>query len=241
MEKDLTKRFQQIFEYTLNVKNGIVDEADDQPEGGQEQPQGDMGGEPMPQDGGMPGPQDGGMPGPEGQPMGDAQGQGMGGPEGFNPDIPQDNAMPQDGGMPQGDMGEGIPVDNMQPDDEVVDITDLTDSQETTEKKVNALGKEFNDKFQKVFQYLNKFEDMIKANDEALDNLNKEFEKRNPTPVEQLNLRSMHSYPFNISPTDYWAEKEANSNYRISDDNKNQEKRLFQEYWGGLLIVWNVH
>jgi hypothetical protein len=34
-----------------------------------------------------------------------------------------------------------------------------------------------------------------------------------------LNLRSQNdSYPFNVSPDDYWKQKEATSNYRIGDD-----------------------
>ena len=30
------------------------------------------------------------------------------------------------------------------------------------------------------------------------------MKKRNPTPEEQLELRSMQSYPYNLKLTDYW-------------------------------------
>jgi len=37
-----------------------------------------------------------------------------------------------------------------------------------------------------------------------IDTLEKEIVKRNPTPVEKLEMRSMDSFPYNIKLTDYW-------------------------------------
>ena len=37
-----------------------------------------------------------------------------------------------------------------------------------------------------------------------IETLEKEIVKRNPTPVEKLEMRSMSSYPYNIKLTDYW-------------------------------------
>ena len=51
------------------------------------------------------------------------------------------------------------------------------------------------------------------------DDVIDEFEKRNPTQTEKLNLRSLDSYPFNVRPTDYWADKGENSNYQAYADN----------------------
>ncbi|MBR6025638.1 MAG: hypothetical protein IK069_02675 [Firmicutes bacterium] len=51
------------------------------------------------------------------------------------------------------------------------------------------------------------------------EDLKAEFEKRNPTQTEKLNLRSLDSYPFKIKPTDYWADKSNSSNYSAYSDN----------------------
>ena len=46
-----------------------------------------------------------------------------------------------------------------------------------------------------------------------------EFEKRNPTQVEKLSMQTAKSGPFNVTPEDYWNEKEATSNYSTEPDN----------------------
>jgi hypothetical protein len=43
-----------------------------------------------------------------------------------------------------------------------------------------------------------------------IDALSNDLEKRMPTPVEKLEMRSKDSYPYNLKLTDYWAEKEGN-------------------------------
>ena len=104
-------------------------------------------------------------------------------------------------------------------DEEVIDVDDLTDAQEKTYDKMGDLSK----KFDKLLNVIDKFEEVIAMNDEKINtleaNIKAELEKRNPTAIEKLNLRSQNdSQPFNVSPTDFWKEKEATSNYRIGDD-----------------------
>jgi pyruvate/2-oxoglutarate dehydrogenase complex dihydrolipoamide acyltransferase (E2) component len=41
-----------------------------------------------------------------------------------------------------------------------------------------------------------------------IENLEKEIVKRNPTPVEKLEMRSLDSYPYSQKLSDYWASKE---------------------------------
>ena len=51
------------------------------------------------------------------------------------------------------------------------------------------------------------------------EKLKQELEKRNPTPIEKLDLRTVNdSYPFNVKPNDYWKTKEETSNYRVGGD-----------------------
>lgn len=134
----------------------------------------------------------------------------QGGPEGFNPqdDAPMEPPMDANG------------ADSMQPDDEVVDVSSLTDAQEDTEKKVDKLDS----RFDKVIHAIGKFEELIRQNDEKLDKLKTEFEKRNPTQLEKLSMQTAKSYPFNLNPEGYWKDKEATSNYRVDGDDNGKEQ-----------------
>lgn len=128
-------------------------------------------------------------------------------PEGFNPqdmgEAPADIAM--------GDDGEST----MQPDDEVIDISDLTDAQEDMSDDIKHVGA----KFDKLLKTIGGLEAMLKSNDDKINALTSEFEKRNPTNVEKLGMQAAKSYPFNVKPEDYWRDKTENSNYSLEDDN----------------------
>ena len=209
--EEAKKRFQQITEYVVSQGSRQVLEADDETE----EPQGDMGGEDPNAMGGA----DPNMMGGDPNAMGGADPNMMGGdpnamggeetPEGF---APQD-AMGADpnmmGGAPNAMGGEP-----MQPDDEVIDVDELTDSQEETEKEVAKI----NSKFDKVLKAIGAFEELLRSNDEKIEGLKSEFEKRNPTKIEKLHMQTARSYPFNQTPEEYWKEKEATSNYEIIDN-----------------------
>jgi hypothetical protein len=148
--------------------------------------------------------QGGGMPqgGDPSMGMGGEMPQGQGA-EGFEPQV----QIEQDPNMSQ------APIDSVE-NEEVIDVDDLTDSQEDTEKKVDALTS----KFDKLFQMIGSFEEKIKQSDENINALKQEIEKRNPTQIEKMSMRSKGGYPFNVSPDEYWADKEATSNYSTEDD-----------------------
>jgi len=58
---------------------------------------------------------------------------------------------------------------------------------------------------------LSSLSDQVSGMDQVIgkiENLEKEIEKRNPTPVEKLEMRSMDSFPYSIKLTDYWQDKE---------------------------------
>lgn len=209
------KRFAQIMEYTMRGASDVMTEdGEDTPENNT--PMGDDNGE-MPQNNDM-------------ETMTPDMGNGNTPPE----EIPQGDNM----NMNQDDMGDDITggfnpqgVDDnmggddtsmMQPDDEVVDITDLTDAQEETQEEIE----QFDSKFAKAIEAIKSLENMIKTNDEKIDALQDEIKRRNPTPIEKMSNRASNSYPFNISPNEYWSEKEKTSNYSTEDDNngKNQEQ-----------------
>lgn len=162
----------------------------------------------------------GGMPeGPDGQ-MPDPNGGMPGGPDDMG------NADPMGGGMPPGpDMGDIGGMDEEEPkeDENVIDVDDLTKAQEKTNDKVNSVGKDLgkvDSRIEKLLGAIETLQTMFDKNNQEIADLRTEFEKRNPTQTEKLNLRSLDSYPFKVKPTDYWADKAENSNYSAYADNQ---------------------
>lgn len=214
MKKDVTleeskKRFQQILEFTYRGRGKHV-----MGEAGEDQQ--DPNAAPAPDAaGGAP------MPGGDPNAMPPAGGADAGGapqtPQGFNPqDMGGDAGAPMPGGDLTPDDFEG----GANPDDDVIDVSELTDAQEETEEEVEK----FNDKFEQVFRVLGQWEELIKSNNEKIEDLKAEFEKRNPTQVEKLSMQTAKSGPFNVKPEDYWNEKEATSNYSTEPDNNGKEQ-----------------
>ena len=233
------KQFMRLCEWSYTPT--AIEEDDDQEQ--QDMANNDpnaMGGNGMPPtDGGMNGGADpnamgGADPnamGGDGMPPMDA---GMnGGAQDANQDAMGGDGMPPtDGGMnggadPNAMGGDGMPpMGDMPPmeDEEVIDVDDITNAQEKMNNKVNHVGRELgdvDDKIETLLTSLEKMQQMIDNNNQEIAQFKKEFEKRNPTQTEKLNLRSLDSYPFNVNPKDYWDEKgiDPNSNYSGYADN----------------------
>lgn len=114
----------------------------------------------------------------------------------------------------------------MQSDDEVIDVDDLTSAQEETEYKIDGVD----DKLIKISKVISKLIPAIEANNEKIEDLKAEFEKRNPTEEEKINLRSQSSYPYSVKPKDYWQNKEKDGNYNIMYDNDVSPDKEEKEY-----------
>ena len=208
-----------------------IEEADDDQDNQQDPNAGGApGGDPNAMGGGMPV----GDPNAMGGGMPDADPNAMGGdPMGEDPNAMGGDPMegdPMGGGMPDADpnaiggdpMGEdpmgGEPGD----EDEVIDVDDLTKAQEKVNDKVNSVGRDLgkvDSRIEKLIGAIEGLEAMFDKNNQEISDLKKEFEKRNPTQTEKLNLRSLDSYPFKVRPTDYWRDKAENSNYSAYADN----------------------
>ena len=227
------KRYQQILEYVS--LGGSLEEDGEDPNADPNAAGGDpaAGGAPMGGDpaamGGAPGGDPNAMGGDPNAADGDPNAMGGdpaamggdpnadGGIEGFDPQADPNaggdpTAMGGDPGMEGPDaMGEEQPG----PDDNVIDIDDLTNAQDET----NQVVQDLNSKFEKLLGVVDKFEKFIEKNDGEIASLKQELEKRNPTPIEKLDLRTVNdSYPFNVKPNDYWKTKEETSNYRVGGD-----------------------
>ena len=200
-----------LYEYSFITHRNVNEEGEED-----QQPQGDM----QPQNDATDAQnQMGGM---------DAQAGGEMPPE--STEMPQDGNMEQppmdgqqqmDGEMPMGDeMGapeDEIETTEMEPDDEVIDVDELTQSQEATEYKIDGVD----DRLTQIFKVVEKFADQLDKNEQSINDLKDEFEKRNPTQTEKFNLRSQASGPFNQTPTEYWDKlTQENPNYEVMRDNE---------------------
>jgi len=221
--KDAAKRFRMLCEYTFVTEEGDGEEMPDDGMGGA--PEGsdmeadngaqssDAGTDPSMIGSTNTQPAEGGAS-PDNIGMGDGEGA-----PGFNPQEGAGAPTPDAGMDPS--IGGDMETEPMQPEDEVIDVDELTDSQEETEEKVDNISVTMEKGFEKLLSVVSRLDQMIDANTNNMEQIRQEIEKRNPTPIEKLNMRAANdSYPFNISPDDYWREKEATSNYRIGGENE---------------------
>lgn len=164
-------------------------------------------------------PMAGGDPMGGGNPMGgaDPNAQGGQGVEGLNPQGGEEGAPQPDLGVSAPEEGDDAPeeddVEEMEEDDEVIDVDDLTKYQKKTAKGVGKISDELKD----LKRLINSFEDMVNANNQGIENLRRELEKRAPNPEERINLRKTKSGPFTQNVEDYW-EKDAPENYKVTSD-----------------------
>lgn len=163
--------------------------------------------------------------------MGGADGSAAQPPQGFAPQgVDQGAGMDGMGGDPNAMGGDpnamggdpnamgGDPNAMGDEDEEVIDVDELTDSQKETEEKVEALS----GKFERILASLDNLEKRISDIDthtnDYLGKIEQEFEKRNPTPLQRMTMRSTKSAPYGITPNEYM-NNYAPENYSDADDN----------------------
>ena len=200
-----------------------------------------MGGDPnamggMPADGGMP--QDPNAMGGA-DPMGGGDPNAMGGQDpmagGADPNAmgedPMDSGADQNAQDPMadsmgGDMGADPMEDQMgeEPadDGDTIDIDGLTKAEDKLNVKQNHIGRDLSkvdNRISTLIDTINNLLTKVDSNNSEIESLKAEFEKRNPTQTEKLNLRSLDSYPFNVKPNEYWADKAKQGGYEAYADN----------------------
>lgn len=145
-----------------------------------------------------------------GQPMPDASdpmGGDMGGEDPFADQRTDDDAMGGEDG-----------------DENTIDIDGLTKAEEKLNAKQNQIGRDLSKVDTKISDLIDKIaglQSALDSNSSELENLKAEFEKRNPTQTEKLDIRgALDSYPFNVRPDDFWANKmKERGNYEVYADN----------------------
>jgi len=110
--------------------------------------------------------------------------------------------------------------EELEPEEDAVelDVTELVKGSEEAKASADAA----NTKIDQLMQMVSKLENATKGMDaisNKIENLETEFEKRNPTEEEKLEMRSLSSAPYNLKLTDFWKDKEGVYDV-MGDENK---------------------
>lgn len=140
----------------------------------------------------------------------------------MNGDASMGGEMPMDNMDDSLDSDSDIAPNNDSSDEDTIDIDDLTDAQEKINHKTNKIGinlGKVDNRIEHLMQSLEKMEDMIDSNNAEIMSLRKEFEKRNPTQIERIDMRRRFDSPgFNESPEESLAKRlQARDNYAVTD------------------------
>ena len=121
---------------------------------------------------------------------------------GGDPNMGGDPGMEQDPNMMGGDPNAMEAPDMMggtdEPEDDgnTIDIAGLTHAEDKLNVKQNQIGRDLSKVDSRIMSLIDKIGDLqsaLDANNNELESLKAEFEKRNPTQTEKLNLRSLDS------------------------------------------------
>lgn len=139
---------------------------------------------------------------------------------GFNDEEPTEdlgfgNEEPSE--EPIDDMGFG----NEEPagDEVELDVTELVNGSKEAKESADAA----NEKISQLMTMIDSMTNQLTAMDaisSKIDSLEKELEKRAPTPEEKIEMRSLDSYPYNLKLTDFWSTQK--NQYDVIPDEKKE-------------------
>lgn len=136
-------------------------------------------------------------------------------------------AEPPQGFSPQGENsqtgmdgmgGQPMSQDGDSDDEEVIDVDDLTKSQEKAEEKIDRMNARFDKLMQSIEALIQQNKERDEREAERERNIEDEINKRIPTPMQRLTMRSTKSAPYAMSPEEYM-NNYAPENYSAADDN----------------------
>ena len=153
---------------------------------------------------------------------------------GGDPNAMQDPMMGGDMGGDPNAMGDPMMDDmggaELDDNEDTIDIDGLTKAEDKLNVKQNHIGRDLSkvdNRISKLINTIGNLLDKVETNNNEIEALKSEFEKRNPTQTEKLNLRSLDSYPFNVKPNEYWAEKAKQGGYEAYADNNEPTTREY--------------
>ena len=147
-------------------------------------------------------------------------------------DMPDMDKTPEPQPMPDMNTPEMNDLDMDAEEDDVLDVEDLTQAQEKLNKKQNSLGHdlgEVDDRIIALLTAVEKIQGSLEKNNQDITALKSELEKRVPTDTEKLNMQSLKMYPFNVSPNEYWKDKERDGRYKAEEDEKEKEYKITRD------------
>lgn len=140
------------------------------------------------------------------------------------------NAEPDMNQMPDMGMEDEVELD-------VTELVQSTEDAKASSEMANQKMVELIQQFNALNSKLNKLEDL----DSKIAKLEDEVIKRNPTEVEQLEMRSFDSFPYNLKLTDYWSDKESQGNIQATDTPINQEPEEYELTLDDVNSTYNQH
>jgi len=134
-------------------------------------------------------------------------------------DIPEPDGTEEPAAAP-------TPVEEPVSDDVEVDVTSLVKGSEEAKHSADIASKNSEMLMKKLTDLEAHVTNMSKISNK-IEDLEKEIIKRNPTPVEKLEMRSLSSYPYSQKLTDYWGSKEGV--YDVMGNEKKKEYVLTKD------------
>ena len=123
-------------------------------------------------------------------------------------DEPTDDAMAEPEAGVEEPIEEPAPAIEEPVDDAIeVDVTSLVQGSEEAKQSADRASQNSEMLLQKLADLESRVASMDSINGK-IESLEQEMIKRNPTPVEKLEMRSLSSFPYSQKLTDYWATKE---------------------------------
>lgn len=159
---------------------------------------------------------------------------------------PADNGMPEDkpSALPP-DLPTDDAIGGAEKKEDVVelDVSSLVLKQEEMNQSIAAILAKIQGLMQNNANtkndVSNQVGDMKQQYEKDMNELKREIQKRNPTPIEQIQLRSMSSFPYNVKLSDFWQATDqdkyryAVANAKVSPDESfsvNVENKEDEEY-----------
>jgi hypothetical protein len=163
---------------------------------------------------------------------GDEQPSGEENPTGEKKPVSDEEGSDEENSDEEGDLGdmdfgdEEAPIEDASNDVEV-DVTSLVKGSEEAKASADRATQNTEQLLQKLSDLEARIARMDAVN-AKIEDLEKEIIKRNPTPVEKLEMRSLSSFPYSQKLTDYWADKEGAYDV-MGKENEPKEYTLTQD------------
>jgi hypothetical protein len=122
------------------------------------------------------------------------------------------------------DMGQDMPAEDMGGDEVEIDVSEIVDGVNQNAESINDISQKMDSMADSVSSYINQLMQTNKQITQQIQqmgqNIEQEFKKRAPTPYENIQMRSLSSYPYNQKLTDFFKPAKGDE-YSYSIDNPN--------------------